>query len=809
MADNKIGVSFTADTTGLMTGVSQAVGAVQSGVGQMQGAFGGLGNVIGQIKGPFMAFTAILGGGAIFKSTVDATVKWNGEAIKLARSLGITTEEASVLNLALGDIYTDMGTYTGAVNKLTMQIATGGEGFKKLGINVKDSSGNLKPSVQIMNETLAALNKLEAGTNRNAAGVAIFGRSWGETQKLLKLNAGVMEEARLKAERLSLIVGEDSVEANKKYKAAMNDVEDVMMGVQIAVGKELLPALSDLGQWFADIAPGVIPVVSFLIKILVQAFYDLGLGIKVVWNLLVAIWKTGEQVANALSRAFTALVNGDWDALTNSFKGVGDGIAKVWNETLDKLYDDSVATNEKINKLWADKPPTKGKKMDKATDTFDPDKGEKGNEKWLKAQKQMYESAKNLDTNWFTWSSANDLAFWNERLKKAKALGGAAYTTVLAEINKARKEQKKEELEGEKNTFDLEMTRAKEDTAKRVMLAFEESERIKAVYGAKSKEYTASLRRVEEEEQRHNEKMKELHKIEADAFMERQLAMVDFQEELMLQASDAGVISKKKEIQALMEFEQRKYQIKLDAAKSAAALEPDPNKKAEINARIEQIEAQHGKKLLDLNGKLTANMRAQFTDVFMGLTSGFSSAIQGLVKGTMTWADALHAVLDSALNWIINFFVQWGLQAAANYLALQIFGAASRTAEATGAAAVYAVNAMSSVAAIPMIGWAMAPGVGAAAYGAGLAMAGLSSAAGGWGEVPHDQIAQIHKKEMILPAQLAEGVRGMIAGGGPKGSGDTFIIQAADAKSFMDMYKRSGPEIIKHTKEMTRNRRTN
>jgi hypothetical protein len=51
--------------------------------------------------------------------------------------------------------------------------------------------------------------------------------------------------------------------------------------------------------------------------------------------------------------------------------------------------------------------------------------------------------------------------------------------------------------------------------------------------------------------------------------------------------------------------------------------------------------------------------------------------------------------------------------------------------------------------------------------------AAVASAAGGWDEVPRDQMAMIHKKEMVLSAPLAEKIRDMTSRG-QGGGGDTF-----------------------------------
>jgi hypothetical protein len=68
---------------------------------------------------------------------------------------------------------------------------------------------------------------------------------------------------------------------------------------------------------------------------------------------------------------------------------------------------------------------------------------------------------------------------------------------------------------------------------------------------------------------------------------------------------------------------------------------------------------------------------------------------------------------------------------------------------------------------------------GAAAYAigagfAGMAGAAMPSAAGGWERVPSDTLAMVHKDEQILPASYAEGLRGLVAGGGKGGGGKAF-----------------------------------
>jgi hypothetical protein len=210
-----------------------------------------------------------------------------------------------------------------------------------------------------------------------------------------------------------------------------------------------------------------------------------------------------------------------------------------------------------------------------------------------------------------------------------------------------------------------------------------------------------------------------------------------------------------------------------------------------------QKDALNRKAYLDLN-KLDTDLvnksKARWNGFFGSMTGGWNNAIQGLVNGTMTWGNAFKTVTDQALSGIISFFVQWAEEEAIKWATSMAMGETGRVAEATGAAAVYAVNAMGSVAAIPFYGWAMAPAVGAQAYGAGLAMAGLASAAGGWDRVPADQVAQIHKNEMILPAPLAEGIRQNLGDGSRSGGGSVVhhhwnVLDGQDVKRVLTRHQ--------------------
>ena len=80
-----------------------------------------------------------------------------------------------------------------------------------------------------------------------------------------------------------------------------------------------------------------------------------------------------------------------------------------------------------------------------------------------------------------------------------------------------------------------------------------------------------------------------------------------------------------------------------------------------------------------------------------------------------------------------------------------------------------AAGAYKATVGIPYVGPILAPAAAAAAFSAVAAFqSGIASASGGY-DVPSDQLAFIHKNEMVLPAQISQGLKGLISGGGGGG----------------------------------------
>ena len=229
---------LSADLGAARNEVNRTMGEIQRSVSSMQdGIQSGMNGVtaaFGKVNVAIAAITTALAGGAAFKSAVEETVNMTKEANALGKSLGISATEASILNIALGDIYQSSDTMLAANKAMTKQLVSNEDAFKSLGVATRDQNGHYRNSLDIMLDVNGRLLAFREGTDRNIEGMKVYGKAWGEVQGILKLNTELMEASRTKARELGLAVGAENVEATARYRAAMNDVGDVIWRVTAA-----------------------------------------------------------------------------------------------------------------------------------------------------------------------------------------------------------------------------------------------------------------------------------------------------------------------------------------------------------------------------------------------------------------------------------------------------------------------------------------------------------------------------------------------------------------------------------------------
>ena len=227
---------------------------------------------------------------------------------------------------------------------------------------------------------------------------------------------------------------------------------------------------------------------------------------------------------------------------------------------------------------------------------------------------------------------------------------------------------------------------------------------------------------------------------------------------------------------------------------------------AKMLAEFAVFEATSGKGFLGFG---SSNPFAALSTAFTQVTTQMSAS----------WAETQAKNLISAQT---TDTAVVGANAAANaaIAASNTAGAAVSNAPATAAAkanistqaASAAASVYADVAAIPYVGWVLAPPAAAAAFAAVEAFGGgiASYDVGSW-NIPSDQVAMVHAGEMIIPAAQAAAIRGggaslgsgAVGGGGNQGF--TININAIDTQTGAQFLKNNASVIASTLSGQMRN----
>ena len=418
----------------------------------------------------------------------------------------------------------------------------------------------------------------------------------------------------------------------------------------------------------------------------------------------------------------------------------------------------------------------------------------------LVALKSSLDAQNDAQNTFHEFSKAAEAKYWQDILSRndLSAKDRAAITRKYLEADLA---DKKQHFEAMIAAEAAQIADTATSGAKRVEIARTISAQVTAAYGEGSKQAIAAEREVTKVIEAEAKRQAALAVQLAETREVAQLGAIAAEEAAAKHRVDMGFETAAQLLAAERDLENQRYAILIAgiaARRAAAALDPSTSEAAieQLNKRLEAIDIAH-QKALTKNADDGAKARAAITrssetatvglfsqslSKMVTLQQGFTASIQGLYQG-------LQTIIGGALSQIISRMLTDWLAAHGVMKAVdKLFGISEiATSSGKAGAATYA-----STAAIPIVGPELAPAAAVTAAAGAASFGSLLSAAGGY-DIPSgiNPVVQTHAREMILPAQYADMIRGMTGNGGKGGGGDTYHIHAMDAGSFRDFAKRN------------------
>jgi hypothetical protein len=719
MANDKTSeYAISADPTGYEAGMKRVIAASKETQKTIETAFSSVGNMMGKLTGMIGGLTAVLAGGAAFKEVVSASNAWNGEAKKLSVTLGVTTQQASVMMVAMRHLGVDSDLMTTASSKLSKQVITNSDAFAKLGVKVKDTNGQYRPMTEIMANVNDKLKEIKNPIEQNNVGLQVYGKSWAELRGTLKLTSDEIEKARGKAETLGLIVGPEGVAQTKQYKETMNDMKLVMTSLEVQLGATVLPTLVQLGSWFS----GVGPTVCGLFRVAMESVSSV---VSTCWGTVQKLWSVVSDSFSAIGGLITQVMGTEtpssMEIFTNALKvveiafvvfngvvraalqmvafniqyvvaqaqrmaevmgralhGDWDGVKAAWDSgaaNIERLQADHVrkmvkiATDGKdeINNILLRGPkqaapaaPEKPGSTGGPTYDFNSDAGKQsrmaGWEAKLAQDKDGFEKAQVLAGTAQEYGKARERDYWKNLLQTAKL--------SLDERNQVQSKYLGLEKDIRQAAFDSQIAGEKSaleeyrnDHEQRIAIATTIYEQLKARYGADSKEAKGALAEIAKEQRKLAEQTLATNQVVEGAKRAAALAAIDDEQRAAELQLGAREISAAKMLELELGFEGRRYAVKQQAlAAELALLEQSPDRNPTAIAQIHAQIEEAQRKHVGTMAQINGQAAAQSQAPWMQMTGQIRSSYEDAFAGMISGANTVQKGLGQAWQATLSAF---------------------------------------------------------------------------------------------------------------------------------------------------------
>jgi hypothetical protein len=745
MAETEAKITVNGDISPLRQKLREASNDLKQFGAEGESAFSRMTGPLGALQAKFVAIGAILAGGAVFKDAVAQTVLFTEESTKLGRAMGISAGAASVLREALIAGNTSQEEFVTASKGLAKQLINNEDGLNAMGLKTRDAAGQLRPLNDLVLEGIEVLNGYKAGTDRAIAGQAMFGKGFEMTSNLANMNKQSVEEVAEQMRALGIVTSVESVAAWEAFDNAGDKASLTMKGFKVTIGNALMPVLTQLGEWFSSIGPAAITVLRGAVGGLVSLFWGLKTSASIAFNLINAAVVQVAEPIRAVSVAFWKMLQGDFEGAKSEIVNIPKVWSAAWSQSFDNILDSATEARDKMWNLFAEgtataAPGTKGKS---ATGLLRDEKGGKAQkeaadpsfmatyEAKLAEIRNVYEQENLLRQ----FGKEQELAYWRE-IQQNLALTSKDRTTIA------------------KRTATLEV----------------------------------EIRRQAAKE------MRDLDSTLVDSRRAAGLAQIALETQQANFARENGEITKLQLIDLEEQFARRRFEIEYQSLLERMELaKSDPNSSP---AALMQIKEQ----MLDVErnyqmrrGELTQGVILAERETWVSFTGEISSlwdkGINAMMNGTLTWRNAMRAVLTDMTAWFANEVVgkqvkEWIASQAKMLAAKMGFAQTEKAIQAAtsdsivakkgaevisvvaGNAAEAGSGAAASQASIPIVGPMLALAAMAAVFAAVMAMGSKKSAARGY-DIPKglNPMTQLHEEEMVLPQKYANVIRGLAGGG--------------------------------------------
>lgn len=332
--------------------------------------------------------TAGLALGVIASGIAGLTANEIGEIDQLqkfADTAGLAAEDMGGLELAAKRGGKEVDRFVDGIGDLSQKMRQGAGIFDDYGIKVRDASGALRPTIDVVKDVADVIQGLGPGAEATALAIETMGGSGRDLIPVLLQGSEGLEQMRDEADRLGLTFDENTGRAAERFNDALGDMDLAFKGIFRRVAGETLPvlgnyatqlnttsretsALSDVSKSLA----GGLRITLSIVEGVAASFSILGKTIGGVLATIVVVAESSLDQFNkqlgATGRVIEALGSRDLagakEAMTDFFDNIGESgadlakrTAAVWEGVGGEIERVAIDLSHNLDAIWDDSVP--------------------------------------------------------------------------------------------------------------------------------------------------------------------------------------------------------------------------------------------------------------------------------------------------------------------------------------------------------------------------------------------------------------------------------------------------------------------
>ena len=121
--------------------------------------------------------------------------------------------------------------------------------FQRLGVNLKDTKGNLRSTGDIFEDVVVSLQNMDNATERTALAYKLFGESVSKLNPLLNNNANFLREVVRTQNALGSQMSDNLVAESAKFQDAITTLGQAWQGFKNVIGETFIPIIQKVVVW--------------------------------------------------------------------------------------------------------------------------------------------------------------------------------------------------------------------------------------------------------------------------------------------------------------------------------------------------------------------------------------------------------------------------------------------------------------------------------------------------------------------------------------------------------------------------------